>query len=181
MNKKESSLVNKDSAEIITGTIAELAKVIGVNPKTVSRWFQNGHSNDPKWDIYPQNGHHPTLKETKTDIKKPKRTLKTDIPISKQTPEPVKEALRYSQSDDGTPGKTEEPKIIIPSGKCVLCGRTIYHTKKFGEETVFVCFKKCQDIPRFSDRVSIPPSPEKLAYLREFIKANDKKLKLVEA
>lgn len=153
MNAKQIQATNKETAEVHTGTIKQIADLTGINLKTLTRNLTKKDTFETDlWEIKKDTSEPQEPKKDtenfKKDTPKLKKDTKKDIPSdSKRTPDKYLDAqkLHMKPSEEST-----REKVIIPSGPCVIkgCGRTTYHTQTIDGEKVFICFNKCQDIPK---------------------------------
>ena len=162
MNTKEISLTDKQTGEVITGTLSQVADKIKVNEKTLRRWIQNGHSEkyeflktDIKTDILS------VSKELKTDIQ-PKRTLKTDI----------------KDNYENKPRKQPDGRMILDRKPYIKCGQLTYHTLRIDGKIQFICFNSCTDLTKK------PIEPFKkhsgaTAAIEAILRANEKKINAI--
>ena len=178
MNKKQISITEVETGLITTGTISEISNRTSLNPKTISRWIQIGHSNNPKWILTPKSD----IDETKTDI--PPNTLKLGDEIVIETTiklKPTQNKFAQSQVEDNTQMKykpvDDTNKTILPQKPCVICGRNVFHTKIIEGKLHHICFASCNTPPIKHERKE--PSKEQMQYLLKYIADNTKLAKSV--
>jgi hypothetical protein len=175
MNAKQIQATNKDTAEVHTGTIKQIADLTGINLKTLTRNLTKKDTFETDlWEIKKDTSEP---QKPKKDTPKLKKDTKKDIPSdSKRTPDKYLDAqkLHMKPSEEST-----REKVIIPSGLCVICERTTYHTQTIDGELVFICYAQCQDIDHHTERIRTDPKDN--AIIQLLIKEGKLKGKVVLA
>jgi len=177
-NTRLITATNKITGEIISGNIEYVVKKLKTSKPTLYEWMKKGETDkyiftkedstvNPEPIVNPpivksnSTVNPSTVKLDPLDItsmppETPKPTVSTnsivkdDLSTVKSTVNPLDKYLEAQRHHLNPEPVVEKPKTIIPSGPCVIkgCGRTTYHTQTIDGEKVFICFNKCQDIPK---------------------------------
>jgi hypothetical protein len=179
---KNIQITDTSTGESYTGTIVQVALGFKLNPKTISRWVKTGHPpqnyqlktdiEDQKTDILPKPDIPPIPKpdiptqpiehqQTKTDITQAGDNLTTSD---------LNEINKFSPISQPKPTKQLN---YLPHGKCVKCGKIVYHIAIINNKQMFICFNGIC-LPNTQKKIPKQPSKQQLDYIQQFIHDNSK-------
>lgn len=167
MNEKQIIYTNKETGETITGTIIEISKVSGVHRNTIAKHLRkDGYSDDNCIISNALLG-----KSNAHDLSPNAHTPDSNAHGKNSNAHKAENILDLARQDQryNTPEPTQTPAGTLPQRPCILCGEPVYHTKTYNNQTVHVCYGKCQPI-QHGKPDPIPPDPAKLAYLQQYIR-----------
>ena len=139
MNEKQITITRKESGEVTTGSINEIAQALNINRTTLFRRLKSGKYEDNEIIL----GYSNVAPEISN--------------VARQRPNVAQEKPNVA-FDKFAPIKVGD-KIILPSGPCVKCGQNVYHNLIINGVRQFVCFNKCTPATPKPERITTPIPP----------------------